>query len=271
MGAGGDPTFNRGAAPDPIGQPDHRKRSAPGSRSQKVTPNWAPPSLAQPHHDYRYSTDAWLLGSFSAEFIGNRWCDLGSGCGVIAFRLAGELPDSHGIAIELQPSLSEFAVRNLREFPVTVVQGDLRTFPWKSRSLDLVVCNPPFYEVGAGHINKNPSLAKARHTFHGNVIEFAKTLSTALKPEGHFCFIYPYLNYRNVAEAFTKEAWVLRKKLYIHSFANREPKLVCMAWTRGKVSESSQEHLNLYQSHRIFTQASLAFLSFNRSSSMGPV
>jgi len=229
-----------------------------------MKPNWAPPKLAQPADDYRYSTDAWLLASFAAGFGGTFFCDLGCGCGVIAQQLALRLPRAAGVAVERRRALALYARRNLAGLPVTLLEADLRHVPWRPERFDLVVCNPPFYRVDAGHINRHPGLAEARHTFFGDIAAFAAALRPALKASGRFCFIFPHHLHAPELDKLQRAGWHLHNKLLIRSFANAEPKLVCLALALSAGPVTIGE-LALYRSHRWFNDEAVAFLSGTRA------
>ncbi len=99
------------------------------TRSPRAQNEWSPPELRQPAEGYRFTTDSWLLAAFAAGFKPTDWCDLGTGCGVIAYALSDYLPKTRGVAIERQADLADFARLNLSGRDVLVIQGDLRFFP----------------------------------------------------------------------------------------------------------------------------------------------
>ena len=229
------------------------------SHSREFHQKWRPPDLAQPADGYRFTTDAFLLASFARSCGGTRWCDLGTGSGVIAHHLAGHL-GGNGLAIERQPELLAFARQNLFQLPVTLIAGDLRFHPWRPQSLDLVVCNPPYYEVHAGHINRDSRLAEARHTFFGNVVDFAECLAPALDRGGTFCFVFPWHLHHRVLASLTEHAWYLHRRLQVSSWADKEPKLVCLAISRQRPAAIQEQQLVIYQAHRHHTVAMNHFL-----------
>ncbi len=224
---------------------------------------WRPPDLSQPRprDGYRFSTDAFVLASFAAAFQPRTWCDLGAGSGVIAYTLACRFPTSRGVAIERQRASLVHARANLRGLPALLIEGDLRRFPWRADRFDLAVCNPPYYEVDAGHINRNPVIAEARHTFHGNVVDFAAAILPALRPGGRFCFILPHILHRPVLQRLRQSGWRLERSLALRPYAGREPRLTCFALTRDPVAEPTRQDLIQFQAHRVFTRQMERFLS----------
>jgi len=226
---------------------------------------WLPPSLSQPppREGYRFSTDAFVLASFAAAFKPRFWCDLGAGSGVIAHALTQLSPGSRGVAVERQAESLAHARRNLRNAPCLLVEGDLRHFPWRPNCFDLAVCNPPYYEVARGHVNRNPVIAEARHAYYGDVTAFAEAMRPAMRADGVFCFIYPFVIHRPVLGRLREAGWRLKRRLALRPFAGREPKLVCFALDRLRGGpDDAPECLDLVQfrAHRVFTEAMHRFL-----------
>lgn len=221
---------------------------------------WRPPDLAQPEKGYRFTTDSFLLASFASGFPIGQWCDLGTGSGVIASVLAERFPQSRGYAVERLPSLLTYARTNLRPRSVTLIESDLRSFPWRKDFFDVITCNPPFYEVHAGQINQCPERAAARHTFFGTVCDFFDAMAETLTPRGVFCFVFPYHLHHKPLAKLLKCGWSLIRTLNVRSFEDREPKLICLALARSSFCAEIHQNLVLYRAHRAFTEETEYFL-----------
>ncbi|HAK50998.1 MAG TPA: peptide chain release factor N(5)-glutamine methyltransferase [Gammaproteobacteria bacterium] len=109
--------------------------------------------------------------------------DLGTGCGAIAISLANERPAWQVIASDLSASSLAVAKRNAQGTPnIRFFQGN-----WgeaiKPRSVELIICNPPYIEPGDEHLSAlvfEPSSAlvspcKGLHDLH-TVIKEARDL-----------------------------------------------------------------------------------------------
>lgn len=227
---------------------------------RKTLPSRPSGGLIQPARGYRYSVDALLLAAFAARFPGEFWCDLGTGCGVVAHELARRKPGSRGIAVERQPLLAACARENLKNLPVTVVRGDLRYFPWKRESLDLVVCNPPYFEPGRGRINRDRATAEARHAFYGTLTHFAAAIAPALQGRAVLCFILPFSAHDKPMHRLGVEGWFPAGRLPVRSYEGRPPDLICMAVSRIRMKTMELDCLTLYREHRVFHEMGGAFL-----------
>jgi len=118
---------------------------------------------------HRFGTDAMLLSHFAMSCGGDTVCELGTGCGAIALRLAagGNPAAVHGV--DIQPAAVALAQAGADRFAgspaPTFAVGD-----WSdprgiapAGSFDRVVCNPPYFPQGAGGVNADGAVRLARH------------------------------------------------------------------------------------------------------------
>lgn len=223
-------------------------------------PTWKPPQLAQPVKGYRYSVDAFLLAAFAERFNPDHFLDIGTGSGPIAARLLQLCPQSRAVAIERQPCLAQYAEQNLPSERSTLIRGDLRHIPWRSHIFDLIVCNPPYFEQGRGKLAHHSQRMAARHALHGRLDDFVLATRKTLKPGGHFCFVYPYLERERMLERLAHIDVHLSHLLIVSSFENEPPKLIlgALKWDNSK---GCQKHsLTLYKGHRDYTERAVQFL-----------
>ncbi len=118
---------------------------------------------------HRFGTDAILLSHFAMPCGGDTVCELGTGCGAIALRLAaGSNPTAvHGV--DIQPEAIALAQMGADEFAgtpkPTFAVGDW-TDPRSlapAGSFRRVVCNPPYFPPQSGEVNPDPAVRTARH------------------------------------------------------------------------------------------------------------
>lgn len=118
---------------------------------------------------HRFGTDAILLSHFAMPCAGERVCELGTGCGAIALRLAagGSPAAVHGV--DIAPEAIELARQGADRFPgspkPTFAVGDWRA-PRQiapAGSFRRVVCNPPYFPPDSGATNADPAVCLARH------------------------------------------------------------------------------------------------------------
>lgn len=118
---------------------------------------------------HRFGTDAMLLSHFAMPCMGETVCELGTGCGAIALRLAagGNPAAVHGV--DIQPAAIELAQLGAQRFTSeprpTFAVGDWRV-PRSiapAGSFRRVVCNPPYFPAHSGPANADEASAIARH------------------------------------------------------------------------------------------------------------
>ena len=152
--------------------------------------------VIQKERGYRFSVDALLLAYFVGPGKG-RLLDLGTGSGIIALILSRTRPGSRIIAIEIQKEMAEMARRTLSlngiGDTIEILTGDIRRIGdlVPSRSMDLVVANPPYRRLRSGRINPDSEKALARHEISGALDDFLKAAAHALIPGGRICLVYP--------------------------------------------------------------------------------
>lgn len=121
-----------------------------------------PCGLVQPAGAFRASADAVLLADFAALRAGDRFADLGTGCGIVACAMALACPECSGVGIEREAELVLAARENIARLDLgarlSCVAGDvgdagllLGLLSGLGRGdFDVVVANPPYRIAGRG-------------------------------------------------------------------------------------------------------------------------
>ncbi len=221
---------------------------------------WKPPTLLQPQRGYRSSIDPWLLAGFALRFCPRSFLDLGCGSGAIAYGLVRALPATRGVAIELGDELVACARHNLARLPVTVLRGDLRSYPWRDRSFDLILCNPPYFELGRAKLSPDPERARARHCLNGDIVAFLEATAPALVSGGRFCLVLPESVFLRARPRLERCGFHLRAQLSVRAYAERGDVLVCAAFAAQPGAVVADEMV-LYSAHRHYTAAALRLLA----------
>lgn len=126
-------------------------------------------TVAAVNERHRFGTDAILLSHFAMPCHGERVCELGTGCGAIALRLAaGGGPQSvHGVDISSEAiELAQSGARRFAGSPrPTFAVGDWRDPKGiaAAGSFRRVVCNPPYFPPNSGAVNEDAATTLARH------------------------------------------------------------------------------------------------------------
>jgi len=121
---------------------------------------------------------------------------LGTGSGILALLLARRLPESRIDAVEIQKRPADLAQRNVElnglSDQVRVIHGDIANLGdlLKTRSVDLVVSNPPYRPSGSGRLSPKTQRAVARHEVSLDIQALAVAAARLLKHRGRFCMIH---------------------------------------------------------------------------------
>jgi len=152
-------------------------------------------NVIQPKKGYRFSIDALLLADFAAKFSKGLVADLGTGCGIVALVMLTKNPQITVVGLEIQEKLVSQALRNGKINQLTerfhVVQGDIKSIPFKPTKFDVVVTNPPFRKPQAGLLSPDLSKAIAKTQLLISLVDILKIANFLLKPKGSFFVIYP--------------------------------------------------------------------------------
>lgn len=181
---------------------------------------------------FRHSMDAILLADFAVPGLTDRILDLGCANGAIGLLLAHKHPGVRVVGLEIQPALASRARRgaqiNCLHHRVEVIEGDLRRIQTllPPASFDLVLCNPPYREVGRGRLNDDLEMSRARHELLATLSDVAAAIRYAIAPKGRTCVIY---HASRLAELLARlRAERLEPKLLqpVHSFPGADAELV---------------------------------------------
>lgn len=141
---------------------------------------------------HRFGTDAMLLSHFAMPCVGEAVCELGTGCGAIALRLAaGGRPSSvHGV--DIQPTAIELAQLGAARF-VGEPKPSFAVGDWHdprslapAGSFRRVVCNPPYFPAGSGPTNAEEASAIARHEQEDTLDSLCAAAAWLLTSGGRF-------------------------------------------------------------------------------------
>lgn len=142
---------------------------------------------------HRFGTDAFVLSGFARCRRREVVCDLGAGCGIIPLLLLGdEAPPARVYGLELQPAavaLMEQAVEaNGLGGRFVPLLGDLRDLPaaLPRAAVDVVTCNPPYFQPGRGFESPVEGRRTARHEGSCTLDELCAAAAKLLKYGGRF-------------------------------------------------------------------------------------
>ena len=145
---------------------------------------------------FRHSMDALLLAQWAVPRSTDRILELGCGNGAITFLLAHRYPRARIVGLEVQPALADRARRGARlnglQGRIEIVEGDLRQIKGllPTAGFDMVLCNPPYRELGRGRLSPDPEIRQAKHELTATLQGAVAAIRYVLAPKGRACLIY---------------------------------------------------------------------------------
>lgn len=149
-------------------------------------------TMAAVSDTHRFGTDAILLSHFAMPCTGERVCELGTGCGAIALRLAAGGNPSAVHGVDIAPEAIALAQQGADRFPgspkPTFAVGD-----WcdprqiaPAGAFRRVVCNPPYFPPDSGATNADPAVSLARHEQPNTLDSVCAAAAWLLQSGGRF-------------------------------------------------------------------------------------
>lgn len=195
--------------------------------------------LIQGAQGFRFGTDSVLLADFAVPRRHERIADLGAGDGAVAFLLMAHEPSCTVDMVELDEAAADRARRsialNALEGRATVMNGDMRT-AWQTLGREghsLVVCNPPYGEIGRTIPNPDAEQRMARHMDDLTCDDVAASAARLLKYGGRFATVFPSARALEMADALRRSGLEPKRLRTVQSTPERAPKLLLMEAVKG--------------------------------------
>lgn len=197
------------------------------------------PRLARDDASFRLSTDSVLLAHFAECAKPKSIIDLGSGAGVLSVLLAHKYPESKLIGVEIQPEAAEISRLSLSENGydknATILLGDLREHRTllKAGECDLVVSNPPYFPVRAGHSAPDEGRRIAREEICCTLADLCTAAAYLCRWGGTFCLVHRPERLSEIC-CLTSEAGLEPKRLRMVQYrSDAPPSLLLLECRRG--------------------------------------
>lgn len=149
-------------------------------------------SIQQEVAAVKVGTDAMLLGCLTSLEKEDQVLEIGTGTGVISLMLAQRFSDSFIDALEIHVETAEEATLNVKRSPfkerIKVFQQDFLLFH-PSKSYDVIVSNPPYFEKGL--LPEDEKLKLAKHIDYGVLSSWFVHISSLLSDVGRCWMILP--------------------------------------------------------------------------------
>ena len=195
--------------------------------------------IVQDDELFCFGTDSVLLANFAKAKPKDVVVDLCTGNGIIPILMTAKTRAQKFYAVELQQCSYELCKENIELNNLTdkmeVVCADIKDILnyFKSGSVDVVTCNPPYMVAGAGFQNPDDTLAIARHEIKTNLKGVIEAAASILKFGGHFFMVHRADRLCDII-SFMREKNIEPKRIaFVHPSPEREPKLILVEGIYG--------------------------------------
>ncbi|MDD7182052.1 MAG: tRNA1(Val) (adenine(37)-N6)-methyltransferase [Peptostreptococcus porci] len=223
--------------------------------------------IIQNINGFCFGIDAVLLANFCKIKKNAEVIDLGTGTGIIPILLSGKSNAKKITGVEIQDEVVDMARRSVSlndlEEKIEIVKCDIKCVQdsFEKNRYDVVVSNPPYMHSN-GLINENDKKAISRHEVLCNLEDVIRGAAYLLKPNGRFFMINRPLRLVDMicyGRQYNLEPKFIR---FVHSKANKAPKLVLMEYVKNAKPESKiLEPLYVYGEDNKYTKEILDIYS----------
>lgn len=152
--------------------------------------------LLQNPDEYCFTSDAVILSSLVRAKATDTVVDFGCGNGVISILVAAKTKCKKIVGIELQRSAASLAKQNVTlnklEEKIEIINEDIQNCVRLigKESVEVVVCNPPYFTKESGEQRLTQSIALSRHESTCGLLTIVQSASQVLKFGGKFFMIH---------------------------------------------------------------------------------
>ena len=184
-----------------------------------------------------FGIDSVILSSFANEIHKNsKILDLGTGTGILALLLSAKVENSKITGVEVQKEVADMAKRSIAlnklENRIEILNINVKEIS-KDMQYDAVVTNPPYKKMGTGLTNDNNIKLISRHEIEGNLEDFIKAASVALKDKGSMYMVNRPERLVDIFEYARKYKLEPKELQMVYSKINSDPCLVLVRATKN--------------------------------------
>lgn len=149
--------------------------------------------IIQDNTGFCFGIDSVILADFAKDIKKDSLVvDLGTGTGILGILLCGKTELKKVIGIELQEEVADMAKRSIKlnslENKFEIINDNIKNIIEKKlipkNTVDIIITNPPYKELGSGIINENEKKIISRHEVKASLSDFINVASKLLKDKG---------------------------------------------------------------------------------------
>lgn len=183
---------------------------------------------------FKINTDTAVLGMFLDDLHGKSVLDIGTGSGALLlyahYHKAGKL-----IGIDIQKEALALAKENIKEYTDNFKLINTKVQDLDIEPVDVVICNPPFFEVG--NMRQSDSWNKAMFEETLSLEEIFVSFRKFMKDNGEAYILYPAERFPELYEMIKKYKMKIMRMQYVHDKKRPYAQRVVMKLKIGKMTK----------------------------------
>ena len=199
--------------------------------------------MIQDSDGFSYGVDAVLLSHFSNALNSDAVLDLGSGNGIVPLIVNAKYNPKSILGIELQLEAYLLAEENAKENglsdKIKFVCGDVINIRdlVAFESVNLVTCNPPYFERGRGVVSEEDAKHIARHETSACLEDFISAAAWALKKNGRFVMVHRPSRLGDIIEYSRKHGLEPKRLQMVVPYPGETPNIMLIECIKGAGKE----------------------------------
>ena len=181
-----------------------------------------------------FGIDSVLLANFvESKSSKNIIVDLCSGSGVIAVLISQKKKYSKIYAVELQKEMYNLLLDSIRinslENEIVPLNLNIKEYN-ENKKIDIMVCNPPYKEIGTGVENDNSVKYIARHEKECTLNDVFRCASKNLKQKGKLYLVHKPQRLTDLIAEARKYKLEAKKVRFVYPTVNSKPSIVLLEY-----------------------------------------
>jgi len=216
-----------------------------------------PRGLSQPEQGYRFAADSLLLACYPRPGEGDRFLELGAGCGAVSLGmlLHSGVSRLEGVGVDRDPEMVRAAAENARRLGLgdrfRAEAADVRSVRDSSliqpETYDLVLFNPPYRRPEQGRGSPVEAENRARVEESSGVEDFVRAAAYAVKNKGLVYLVFLAERLAPLMRALSQSRLEPKRMRPVHGRSNRgASQLLLEARKNGGEGLSVEPPLILY-------------------------
>ena len=186
-----------------------------------------------------FGTDSVLLSDFAKAKPKDTVVDLCTGNGIIPILMSAKTKAKKFYGIELQTCSFDLCRENITlnslDERMEAINADIKDvlLHFKSGSVDVVTCNPPYMNAGAGFLNPDDALAIARHEIKTDLKGVIDAAASILKFGGHFYMVHRADRLCDIISTMRSKNIEPKRIAFVHPSPQKAPRLILVEGISG--------------------------------------